>query len=331
MRHVTLKPLRRAVAPALLLVLALPGCGGARPATGAAPLVLERTILLPAAKGRIDHLAIDLADRRLFVAEVAQGSVEAVDLDRGVVAGRITGLRGPQGLAWLPRRRELVVASDGGSVTMYNAALQEVARIPLGSDADDVRVDPRNGHVVVGYGRGGLAVIDPDRRTVAARVPLPRHPEGFVLAGDRAYVNLPEDAAVFAADIDQPRVLARWPTGVHRLNFPMAAAPDARSITIAYRFPAALAQIDTVTGKTMSLHPACGDADDLFLWGDRSVLICGAGEVELARADGTKTAIKTRKGARTGLLVPELNRLFVAAPADSRPAEIEVFALAGRP
>ena len=29
------------------------------------------------------------------------------------------------------------------------------------SDADNIRIDPRNGDIVVGYGDGGLAIIDP--------------------------------------------------------------------------------------------------------------------------------------------------------------------------
>ncbi len=52
--------------------LALPG---ALAAAGPAPLVLERTIPLPDVAGRIDHMAVDLARKRLIVAELGNDTV----------------------------------------------------------------------------------------------------------------------------------------------------------------------------------------------------------------------------------------------------------------
>ncbi|MEI7933113.1 MAG: hypothetical protein WCI21_08685, partial [Alphaproteobacteria bacterium] len=122
---------------ALLLLMVL----GA-PAAPAAPLVpppltLERTIPLPGVQGRIDHLDIDLAHQRLFVAALGNGSIEAIDLDAGKVSGRITGLSEPQGVAWLSGRDELVVASGDGMVRFYRGAdLSLLAQLNLGDDAD---------------------------------------------------------------------------------------------------------------------------------------------------------------------------------------------------
>ena len=63
------------------LVCTLPGTG--RVADGAAPLVLERTIPLAGVSGRIDHMAIDLGRKRLLVAELGNGTVDAIDLTAG--------------------------------------------------------------------------------------------------------------------------------------------------------------------------------------------------------------------------------------------------------
>lgn len=309
------------------VLLMLPSCSQAQPTDPRSPLVLERTIPLPDTKGRIDHLAVDLVDHRLFVAEIANGTVDEVDLKASKVIGRIAGLGEPQGVAWLPATRELVVACGDGSVRFYGADHHELARIDLGDDADNVRVDPRNGHVVVGYGKGALATIDPVRHLVLARLTLPGHPEGFRLFGPRAYINVPDDGSVIAADIDQGRQLARWPTGLHRLNFPMAVDPSGQRITIAYRLPAALATIDTSSGKTLSLGSTCGDADDLFLVQDHILLICGAGHVDVVGSNIDSARVQTSGGARTGLYVPELDRLFVAVPARDHPAAIWVLKL----
>lgn len=305
-----------------VLLLGLPGCSQAQPTDPRGPLVLERTIVLPDTKGRIDHLAIDLEDHRLFVAEIANGTVDEIDLQAGKVVGRIASLSEPQGVAWLPAQRELVIACGDGSVRFYSADRRELARIDLGDDADNVRVDPRNGHVIIGYGKGALATIDSGSHKVLARLALPGHPEGFRLSGARAYINVPDDGSVIAADLDQNRQLARWPTGLHRLNFPMAVDPSGQSITIAFRLPAALATIDTASGKTVSLRAACGDADDLFFAGNHILLVCGAGHVDVMAVDGSSERVQTAGGARTGLFASELNTLFVAVPARGHLAAI---------
>src|SRR3546814_16431422 len=95
---------------------------------------------------------------------------DAIDLDTGKVIGRIVGLAEQQGVAWLPAEHELVVAFGDGSVHFYGTDLRELARIDLGNDAANVRVDPRNAHVLVGYGNGGLATTDAARgRTLSVR------------------------------------------------------------------------------------------------------------------------------------------------------------------
>lgn len=304
------------------LLLALPRCSEAQPTDPHSPLVIEQRIPLPDTSGRIDHLAIDLADHHLFVAEVANGTVDEVDLAAGKVVGRIPGLSEPQGVAWLPESRQLVVACGDGSVHFYGADRSEVARIDLGGDADNVRVDPRNGHIIVGYGKGGLATIDPINHHVLGRLALPGHPEGFHLSGSRAYINVPDDGSVIAADVDQGRQLARWSTGLHRLNFPLAVESSGERIVIAYRLPAALATIDAASGRTLSVRSACGDADDLFLAHNHILLVCGAGHVDVIAGNGDSVRVQTASGARTGLYVPELETLFVAVPARGRPAAI---------
>ena len=45
-----------------------------------APLRLVGAIEIPAVRGRIDHLAVDLAHERLFVAALGNNTVEVIDL-----------------------------------------------------------------------------------------------------------------------------------------------------------------------------------------------------------------------------------------------------------
>src|SRR5260370_24878407 len=59
------------------------------------PLQLEGKIPLGAVRGRIDHMAFDLDRRRLFVAELGNDSVGAVDLDARKLVHRIGGPQEP--------------------------------------------------------------------------------------------------------------------------------------------------------------------------------------------------------------------------------------------
>src|SRR4029077_5380722 len=76
--------------PILLVAVAWLACG--LPARAAAPLTLEATIPLHDVSGRIDHMAIDLARKRLMVAELGNNTVDVIDLDKRSVAQRISGL-----------------------------------------------------------------------------------------------------------------------------------------------------------------------------------------------------------------------------------------------
>jgi hypothetical protein len=306
----------RNLAMTAALVLASPAHAAAEPS----PLTLDRSIPL-AGEGRIDHLATDETHRKVFVAELGAGAVEAVDVASGRPDGRITGLKEPQGLGYLPQGNQLAVASGGdGTLRFYDAStLAPVAVLKLGDDADDVRVDPASGRIFVGYGHA-LAVVDGRRHVVLAHVDLPAHPEGFEVDGDRVYVNLPNAGGLAVIDLAAGKIAARWANHVAAFNFPLALNRDAKVLATVYRLPAKLALID-LGGRLVQADSTCGDADDAFF--DKSAarlyVVCGAGSVDAFGAEGQEYRrlgrVPTRDGARTGLFSAPLHRLFVAAPA----------------
>ena len=313
-----------------LALLATSACGASPvPATGPAPLVLERTIPLGRVEGRIDHLAIDLKHGRLFVAELSNGTVDVIDLAKGAPLWKIPGLREPQGLAYLPDSDQLVVASGGdGTVRFFGGPdLEPAGLIHLGGDADNVRPDPRTGNVIVGFGAGALAVIDPTTRRLVATLPLPGHPESFRLEGERVFVNVPSAQRIVVGDLVSGRTLASWPTP-HLWNFPMAPDPAGKTVSVVFRMRSRLVRFEAATGKVLSDIPTCGDADDLFLDArrQRAYVTCGTGSVDVIGGDHRLALIPTRWGARTSLFVPELDRLYVAARATGgRDAAILVY------
>jgi YVTN family beta-propeller protein len=169
----------------LLAGIMLPALGSAQ--TASPPLVLESKIPLGEVIGRIDHLGIDLKRQRLFVAELGNDSVGVVDLAAGKVLRTIPGMSEPQGVAYVPFADSVYAAngSDGSVRVFRGDDLAPIARIELGSDADNVRVDGQHNRVLVGYGKGALAVIDPAARTQGCRYSSQGPPRGFSDRRDR--------------------------------------------------------------------------------------------------------------------------------------------------
>lgn len=311
----------------LILVCALfSESRGSEPAPpSASPLALERSIPLIGVSGRIDHMAIDLARRRLFVAELGNGTVDVVDLAAGTVVHRIDGLSEPQAVGYSPTTDMLAVASAGdGSVRFFQGGdFSPAGAVDLGDDADNVRLEVGTGRLVVGFGDGGLAVLDPASRSVVSRVKLPAHPEGFQLdpATHRAFVNVPDARQIAVMDMSAGKQVASWRIPDLRGNFPMALDDAGTLIATVFRAPARLVLLDAGSATMTASLATCGDADDVFFDSRRQRIYvsCGEGEVDVLRREATGYRrlgrIRTGSGARTSLFVPELDRLFVAARA----------------
>jgi DNA-binding beta-propeller fold protein YncE len=300
------------------------------------PLALETKILLGEVRGRIDHLAIDLRRQRLFIAELGNDSMSAVDLAAGQVQSRVTGMSEPQGIGYEASTDAVYVANGGdGSLRILRGNdLTPLTRIELGTDADNLRIDPLRRHVLVGYGSGGLAVIDAVGRAKIADIPLKGHPESFQIAGDgvRAFVNVPDAGLIELVDLIKGESIGTLPTRGHRGNFPMAFDNGARQLATVFRQPARLVVTDTSDQKLLADLETCGDADDVFFDVKRRRLyvVCGEGLIDVFAAGGAgfvRTGqVQTASGARTGMFVPELDRLFVAARTGwTDPAGLLVF------
>jgi YVTN family beta-propeller protein len=298
-------------------------------------LQLETKIPLGAVTGRIDHMAVDLARRRLFVAELGNDSVGVVDLDAQNVIHRISGLKEPQGVAYVSTNDLLYVANGGdGSVRFFAGPNYSPAgRIDLGADADNIRVDMGANRLLVGYGSGAIAVIDLKDNGKIFSFALRAHPESFQLdnSSRQIFVNLPNARAIAVLNESTGKEGAAWPLR-HGGNFPMALDPERHRVLVAFRNPAKLAAFDWQIGGLVSEVDICGDADDLFLDRKRNrvYVTCGAGFIDILSANDTnysrQARISTVSGARTGLFVPEMDRLLLAVRSHNKePAAIWVY------
>jgi DNA-binding beta-propeller fold protein YncE len=300
------------------------------------PLAFVRAIELPRVEGRIDHLTIDSAQQRLFVAALGNNSVEVLDLRSATDTRSIPGFHEPQGIGQ-PLDGNLVAVANGGTgdlVLVGRTDLRVAKTVSLGDDADNVRFDRLTRHFFVGYGSGALAAITEDGRRVGD-VKLDGHPESFQLqaSGTRIFVNVPDARHIAVVDRRAMKVEATWPITTASANYPMALDEAGHRLFVGCRRPAVVLVINTDTGKVVSSAEIAGDTDDMFydVKRQRLYVIGGDGFVDVLRRSDRDhleriARVTTAAGARTGLFVPDSDRLYVAVPHRGRQrAEIRVF------
>jgi DNA-binding beta-propeller fold protein YncE len=305
--------------------------------SGDARIKQAQTIPLSGVEGRIDHFAFDAAGDRLFVCALGNNSVEVLDLRKGERIHSITGLGAPQGIAYIPKLDRILVANDtGGVCKIYDGkSFQEISDLNLEDDADNVRYDEVTKKIYVGFGSGGLAIINaPDGKQVGS-IKLSAHPEAFELEknGKRIFVNVPNARHVAVIDRDQGKVVATWKTDLAFGNFPMALDETNHRLFVGCRLPSKLVVFNTDSGDIVAKIDISGDPDEIFYDGKRHRIyaICGAGKIDIIEQTDPNTykaltRVDAADGARTGLFVPERDTLFVAVPhRGSQSAEIRCY------
>jgi DNA-binding beta-propeller fold protein YncE len=308
---------------------------GAR-AEGPPPLLVAQVIALPRVEGRIDHMAVDPAGKRLFVSALGNGSLEVLDLQAGKRVRSIPGLKEPQGVAYVPALHRVVVANAGGTVvTFEEPSFQTSVILPRMDDADNLRIDEAADQLYVGYGDGALGIVDLTTMKRIGDIQLPGHPESFRLerASPRLYVNVPRTKEILVVDRQKRAIVSRMALAGLAQNYPMFLDENHQRLFVGVRQPARLVVFDTQSGSRIAEVPCVGDTDDLFYDSerDRVYVIGGEGFVDVFDASENGrfpriARLSTSPGARTGLWSPELRQLFVASPhRDGHEAAIRVY------
>jgi hypothetical protein len=326
------------VLPLLSLALAtfVSGCVS-NPKAVCTPLGLVQTIPLPGVQGKFDHLAIDLAGQRLFIAAKINNTLEVVDLKTGKRTQSLPGFHEPQGLLYLRDTKQVVVANGGdGEVQFLNgASLKVIQHFNFDADADNLRYDPLARRVYVACRDGAIGIIDVASGKKVAELPLPAHPEAFSIEtqSQRMFVNVPKANTVFVLGRRQPEVIAIWPLVSAKINYTMALDEQHGRLFVGCREPASIVVLDTATGQAVTTFPIGNETDCIFYdAAHRRIYVTGAegtlDVIEQMDADHYRplAQIKTALLARTCLFVPELDKLFVAVPQQpNHEAEVRIY------
>ena len=311
------------------------------------PLRLVQTISMPNVKGRIDHMDVDVKDRRLFVAGLENGSVEVVDLQAGKWLKSIPGFKKTQGIAYVPSLNKLFIASgDDGMLRVFRGDtldLLEAIKLDLGPNR--VAYDPHAQLLYVGYGGkdagkdyGEVGIIDAKTDKYLGDVKVEAHPSELLLdqSGKTLFVFVSIASKVQVVDTKKREVVSTWPTNSLR-NGDGALDEKTHRLFIGTRTPPQLIAMDSQTGKEVANLPTVEGMDGvyfdprlkrIYISGGRDYDVGYVFAYQQKDADHYETIgkIPTKSGAGTSFWSPQLNRYYVAAPAhDKDEAAILVF------
>ena len=309
-----------------------------------APLRQDLTIPLPDVAGRIDHLAVDLIGKRVFLAALEKNTVEVVDVRKGAVVRTLPGFQKPQGLLYIGSLHRLFVASGkDGTVKAYQGASLKPsvsANVSLGADA--IGYDPRANELYVGSGGsdagksgGDLTIFDAATLHQKAALTADAHPGGSIpdQLGKRMFVLVPEKSEVMVVERPTHAIKATWSIPGIQKDVAIAFDESNHRLFLGVRTPPSIVVLNSDTGEKIAEVPTSGTLDGLsFDRATRRIYTTGGeGFLDVTQqvdADHYRQIARIPTGpvARTSLFVPEWRRLFVAVPRDKdRTAELRVF------
>ena len=311
-----------------------------------APLKVVETIPLPGLKdGDFDHFAPDVDGHRLFLTAEENGKVQVLDTSTNKLIHTIEDVKAPHAILYLQDLKKLfIVEGDASAVRVYDSdSYQAVGEIKVSIEADSIAYDPATNYLyVVNGGREAhtpyslISVIDTNNSKRLRDIKInSNHVEAIVLekSGPRMFCNITGQNAVGVLDRNESALAATWrlPPGDTQ-NVAIALDEANHRLFVVTRKPGKLIVLNSENGKVIADLPAVGLVDDLiydakqkrlYLAGDQFLDVFDQKDpdhyVLLARIPGSFRA-------KTGILVPELNRYYLAVPHhENKDAEVRVY------
>jgi DNA-binding beta-propeller fold protein YncE len=294
---------------------------------------------LPTYSGDFDHFAADLKGNRLFLAGEDQGTLEVFDLRSGAHLKTVKGFEQPHGILYLPDVNRLIVTDSGTGMTKLVDATsyRVIGSIPLTVGADSMQYDPSRRHLYVVTGgknadpkmsRTIVAELDPRSGRHIGDMSFDTDFTESIAAeqkGHRLFINLTGKSMLAVIDKESRRVIDTWPVKGAQMNAAMAFDETHQRLFVGTRKPFKLLVLDARNGATLASFDAPERTNQvIFDKANQRIYMAGddyLGVIEQKDANHYEELahVPTAKGAKTAILVPELNRLYVAvSPGDSK-------------
>ena len=310
------------------------------------PLKLAHTTPLPELKdGDFDHFLADIDGNRLFSTAEENSKVLVFDLKTNELIHTISDLKAPHSLLYRPDLKKLfAVDGDLGEIKVYETESYKTAgSIKLREGADASTYDPSTKlFYVVNGGKDAklpnsyISMVDVDTGRVAGEIKMDSDDvEGMVFenSGPRMFVNVRGKNAVEVFDRGSRKLLASWSVAEAGKR-PTALAFDEASqrLFVGTREPAKLVVLDAHSGKIVSSYPAPAMVDDMAYDGQhKRIYYAGSEFLDVFKqtdANHYELAghVKTSFRAKTAILIPELNKYYLAVPHhENQEAELRVY------
>lgn len=292
---------------------------------------------LPGYTGDFDHFEVDVKSNRLWLAAEDHGTVDLFDL-RDAKPRSTFPAGTPHGLLFVPQTNRLIETDSADHTRILDAKSGSlVSKLRLAAPtADSMAFDPSARRLyVVNGGRDAkmhqtfVSAIDP--------VTLERHGDlrfetdkveamAIEQHGRRMYVNVTGRNELAVVDKNRLEVLQTWPIREAQQNAPLALDEQGRRLFVITRKPGMLIVLDADTGMTIASFKAPERCDQV-IWdaaNRRVYALGGEGYIGVFRQSDPDhyqelARVPSAPGAKTGILVPELKRLYVAvSPGESK-------------
>lgn len=324
----------------LVLCSVLPGFNALAQAP---PLKLVETIEMPDVPigPYTDHLAVDLKGGRLFATPQAHKSVYVFDLQSGKLLHDIGDFGNPHSILYREDLDRIYVTDGGtGELKIFRGSdYQQIASIKLLPDADSIGYAPETKHLYVTNGGHGahleyslLTNIDTSSGEQSGSTKIATQSlEAMAVesVGNRIFINLTDKNAIAVVNRISNTLLTLWQLTKGKRN--IAAALDEKHglLFIGCRdseTTGVIVIIDTSTGRELQSVPIGGWVDYMAFDARTGHVFAtcgntpqGTGGVYVFQETDHRElqplgSIKTEPRGKTGLYVPELNKLFVAIP-----------------
>jgi DNA-binding beta-propeller fold protein YncE len=307
--------------------------------------LLQTTPLPELHDGDFDHFTADVAGSRLFSTAEENSKVLVFDLKTNKLIQTISDLKAPHSLLYRADLKKLfVVDGDLGEVKIYETdSYKPAGSIKLKEGADASAYDPSTKYLyVVNGGKDAklpnayITVVDTTTGKTAGEIKVDSNDvEGMAIEkfGPRIFVVIRGNNSVEVFDRTTRALTATWPIAQEGKK-PTAIAfdEDGHRLFIGTRDPGKLVVLNSDSGKVVSSMPSAAMVDDMAYDAQRKRLYF-AGTMFLdvfqqSDADHYNQAdhIPTSFRAKTAILVPELNRYYLAVPHhEKQAAELRVY------
>jgi hypothetical protein len=299
-----------------------------------APLKLVATIQLPGLKD-FDHFTSDVDGHRLFLTAEENDKLEVLDTNTNKLIHTMEDVKAPHAILFRKDLEKLfVVEGDASAVKIYDSnSFKQLGEVKVAIDADSIAYDSATSYLyVVNGGREAhtpyslISVIDTNNAKKVRDIKIDsNHIEAIVLekGGPRLFMNITGKDAVAVMDRNGSALAATWPLPAgDKANVAMAFDEADHRLFVVTRTPGKLVVLNSDNGKVIADIPAVGFVDDAAL-DARHRRIYLAGDPDhyslLGRVAGSFRA-------KTTILVPELNRFYLAVPHhEGKEAEVRVY------